>query len=146
MTNTELALSDENQRQEFQKPWLSNDHKTRRLGYVVVAFLFLWWAVGVLVRQSIAPLAPGTVQVEGKRKAIQHLEGGIVSEILVTTGDIVESGQPLLRLDATRDKAELQIAQGRIFNTRAAVDRLSAERMRDLRCSFRKFWLKQRGR
>ena len=39
-----------------------------------------------------------------------------------------------------RDKAELQIAQGRIFNTRAAVDRLSQKGMRDLRCSFRKFW------
>ncbi len=129
MTNTALALSDENQRQEFQKPWLSNDHKTRRLGYVVVGFLVFvvggWSACAPI---DSAALAPGTVQVEGKRKAIQHLEGGIVSEILVTTGDIVESGQPLLRLDATRDKAELQIAQGRIFNTRAAVDRLSAER------------------
>ena len=129
MTNTELALSDENQRQEFQKPWLSNDHKTRRLGYVVVAFLVFvvggWSACAPI---DSAALAPGTVQVEGKRKAIQHLEGGIVSEILVATGDVVESGQPLLRLDATRDKAELQIAQGRIFNTKAAVDRLSAER------------------
>ena len=129
MTNTALALSDENQRQEFQKPWLSNDHKTRRLGYVVVGFLVFvvggWSACAPI---DSAALAPGTVQVEGKRKAIQHLEGGIVSEILVTTGDIVESGHPLLRLDATRDKAELQIAQGRIFNTRAAVDRLSAER------------------
>ena len=80
MTNTELALSDENQRQEFQKPWLSNDHKTRRLGYVVVAFLVFvvggWSACAPI---DSAALAPGTVQVEGKRKAIQHLEGGIVS-------------------------------------------------------------------
>lgn len=129
MTNTALAHTDENQRQEFQKPWLTNDVKTRRLGYVLVGFLVFvvggWSACAPI---DSAALAPGTVQVEGKRKAIQHLEGGIVSEILVATGDIVESGQPLLRLDATRDKAELQIAQGRIFNTRAAVDRLSAER------------------
>jgi epimerase transport system membrane fusion protein len=129
MTNTAVAHTDENQRQEFQKPWLTNDVQTRRLGYVVVGFLVFvvggWSACAPI---DSAALAPGTVQVEGKRQAIQHLEGGIVSEILVATGDIVESGQPLLQLDATRDKAELQIAQGRIFNTRAAVDRLSAER------------------
>jgi epimerase transport system membrane fusion protein len=129
MTNTAVAHTDENQRQEFQKPWLTTDVQTRRLGYVVVGFLVFvvggWSACAPI---DSAALAPGTVQVEGKRQAIQHLEGGIVSEILVATGDIVESGQPLLQLDATRDKAELQIAQGRIFNTRAAVDRLSAER------------------
>ena len=75
-----------------------------------------------------AALAPGTVQVTGKRKAVQHLEGGIVSEIYVTSGEAVISGQPLVRLDAATDRADLQIVEGRIFNTQAAVDRLKAER------------------
>ena len=92
MTNTALPHTDENQRQEFQKPWLTNDVETRRLGYVVVGFLVFvvggWSACAPI---DSAALAPGTVQVEGKRKVIQHLEGGIVSEILVATGDIVES-------------------------------------------------------
>ena len=64
----------------------------------------------------------------GKRKAVQHLEGGIVSEIYVTSGEAVISGQPLVRLDAATDRADLQIVEGRIFNTQAAVDRLKAER------------------
>ena len=75
-----------------------------------------------------AALAPGLVQVEGKRKPIQHLEGGIVARILVSNGDSVAPNQPLVILDATRDRAEQKIIQGRIFSTQAAVDRLTAER------------------
>ena len=64
-----------------------------------------------------AALAPAVVQVIGKRKAVQHLEGGIVAEIGVASGDLVTAGQPLV-VDATRDKAEMMIAQGRIYTGR----------------------------
>lgn len=106
-----------------------SDKDVRKLGYSLVGFLLL----GVGGWMTIAPidsaaLAPAVVQVEGKRKAIQHLEGGIVSEIFVANGDLVTQGQILLSLDATRDKSELEILRGRLFNTRAKVDRLEAER------------------
>ena len=104
-----------------------DDKDVRKLGYSLVGFLLL----GVGGWMTIAPidsaaLAPAVVQVEGKRKAIQHLEGGIVSEIFVANGDLVTQGQILLSLDATRDKSELEILRGRLFNTRAKVDRLEA--------------------
>ena len=106
-----------------------NDISLRRTGYAVAVFLifgFGGWAACAPLES--AALAPAVVQVIGKRKAVQHLEGGIVAEIRVASGDFVTAGQPLVVLDATRDKAEMLIAQGRIYNMQAAADRLSAER------------------
>ena len=109
--------------------WLDDDRDARRLGYIIIVFLFgfggLW---GSLAPIESAALAPGVVQVEGKRKAIQHLEGGIISEILVANGQWVEQGQTLLILDSARHTAERDIFQGRLYNQQAAVDRLKAER------------------
>jgi len=101
----------------------------RRAGYAAVFIILMVGGglAGVAPIQS-AVLAPGVVQVEGKTKLIQHLEGGIVSEISVANGDWVEAGEQLLLLDAKRDRAERQILIGRVFNTSAAVQRLEAER------------------
>ena len=108
---------------------LDKERNTRRIGYGValclVGVIFIWGTVAPI--QSAA-LAPGIVQVEGKRKAIQHLEGGIIAQILVANGEWVEAGQPLLVLDMTRTLAERDILQGRLYNQQAAVDRLQAER------------------
>ena len=106
-----------------------NDRELQRFGYSVVAILFVLvvlWA-GLAPIESAA-LGPGVVQVEGKRKSIQHLEGGVVSDILVANGDVVQAGQALVLLDAARDRAELKILAGRLFNTQALNDRLVAER------------------
>ena len=54
-----------------------------------------------------AVLAEGGVAVEGSSKTVQHLEGGIVGEILVEEGATVARGQPLLRLDVTETRAAL---------------------------------------
>lgn len=105
------------------------DRNTRRVGYAIglclLGIVFIWGAVAPI--QSAA-LAPGIVQVEGKRKAVQHLEGGMIAQILVANGEWVEADQPLLILDTTRTLAERDILQGRLYNQQAAVDRLQAER------------------
>lgn len=110
-------------------PNTDGERRTRNVGYMVafliVFVVFVWGAFAPL--QSAA-IAPGVVQVEGKRKAVQHLEGGIISQILVSNGEWVEADQPLLILDATRFIAERDILQGRLYNQQAAVDRLQAER------------------
>jgi epimerase transport system membrane fusion protein len=108
---------------------LDTERNIRRIGYGVVlclvAVIFIWGTVAPI--QSAA-LAPGIVQVEGKRKPVQHLEGGMIAEIPVANGESVEAGQPLLMLDTTRTLAEREILQGRLYNQQAAVDRLQAER------------------
>ena len=52
-----------------------------------------------------AVMAPGVVRVEGNRKSVQHLDGGIVTEIRVAEGDRVERDQILLVLDTTQSQA-----------------------------------------
>ena len=59
---------------------------------------------------GIAPLegavvVSGSFVATGQNKHVQHLEGGILREVLVQEGDLVEAGQPLLRLDATAASA-----------------------------------------
>ena len=106
-----------------------SDARARTLGYLLVVFLiFVMGGWAVLAPLESAALATGVVQVEGKRKLIQHLEGGIVSKILVGSGDRVEEDQPLLLLDAARYRADRAILEGRLFNTRAVLERLLAER------------------
>jgi HlyD family secretion protein len=58
---------------------------------------FMAWAV--FAPLSEAAIAPGMIKVEGTRRTLQHLEGGMVREILVRDGDQVREGQVLMRLD-----------------------------------------------
>ncbi|MBZ6078105.1 HlyD family type I secretion periplasmic adaptor subunit [Microvirga puerhi] len=75
-----------------------------------------------------AAIALGTVEAESNRKTIQHLEGGIIREIPVQDGDLVSSGQILVRLDQTRVQAELQSWFQQYWDGKAREARLLAER------------------
>ena len=111
-----------------EQPWMHDDLGMRNFGYLVVGlflFVMVMWAAFAPIES--AAIAPGVVQVEGNTKPIQHLEGGRVSEILVALGESVTAGQPLLLLDAKKDRAEKEILQGRIFNLVARVTRLKLE-------------------
>lgn len=110
-------------------PDFDSDRSIRILGYVLILTLLL----GFFLWASIAPLesaarATGVVQAEGKRKTLQHLEGGIVSNILVAEGQSVQQGETLLQLDVTQSRAELRRIEGRIWAAQALVDRLTSER------------------
>ncbi|MGB1178097.1 MAG: biotin/lipoyl-binding protein, partial [Lentibacter algarum] len=47
-----------------------------------------------------AIVASGRVEVEQNRQIVQHLDGGIVAEILIKEGDRVSAGQTLIKLDS----------------------------------------------
>ena len=72
---------------------LNSDGPVRAFGYGVVVFVFLGWGPGRLCTTGECRSGRGTVQVEGDSKPVQHLEGGIVSEIPVSAGDFVTEGQ-----------------------------------------------------
>ena len=85
---------------------------------------------------AAAVIAQGSFVATGQNKIVQHLEGGIIKEILVEEGDKVEEGQILLRLDETASLAnerELQLRQHRLEATEA---RLLAEYAEDEVLSF----------
>lgn len=100
----------------------------RRGGAVVAIFfgVFMLWAV--LAPLDSAMMAPGMIVVESHRKAIQHLEGGIVEDILVREGQTVKPGQALVKLDETQARASLDMLQGQADALAAQEARLVAQK------------------
>ena len=84
------------------------------------------WAV--LAPLDSATVAPGVLAVEGRRKAVEHLEGGIVAEVHVAEGDQVEAGQVLLVLDGTAARTALARLEAQARSAAALKARLEAER------------------
>jgi HlyD family secretion protein len=94
--------------------------------------VFLVFVVGFGVWSAMAPLAeaaiaPGVIKVEGNRRTVQHLEGGIVREILVRDGSKVEAGQVLMRLDDTQSDTTAEAQRAQRWALMAQDARLVAE-------------------
>ncbi|MFP6778156.1 MAG: HlyD family type I secretion periplasmic adaptor subunit, partial [Alphaproteobacteria bacterium] len=69
-------------------------------------------------------VASGEVVPQGQIKIIQHLEGGIISQIFVTEGGTVQAGDPLLQLDrgiSGSNRDEIQIELDSLILTRARL-------------------------
>jgi HlyD family secretion protein len=75
-----------------------------------------------------AAVGSGQVDSESFRKRIEHLEGGIIGQILVHDGDPVRLGQVLVRLDDTKARTTLLGLRGQYWDASAAEARLVAER------------------
>ncbi len=97
-------------------------------GLVIVLSVFggfgTWAALAPLAG---AIIAQGTVKVDTDRKEVQHVEGGVVQELLVRDGDVVEAGDVIVRLDKTRSKASYDVLQVQHDTARAEAARLTAE-------------------
>ncbi len=93
----------------------------------MLVFFGTFAAWSVLAPLSEAAIAPGMIKVEGTRRTIQHLEGGIVREILVRDGDRVQAGQLLMRLDDVRAAADLEALRSQRWSYIAQDARLTAE-------------------
>lgn len=101
---------------------------TTLFGFAVIAVFFgSFTAWSALAPLSEAAIAPGMIKVEGTRRTIQHLEGGIVREILVRDGDRVRAGQVLMRLDDIRAGSELETLRSQRWSLMAQDARLAAE-------------------
>lgn len=107
----------------------ADDRPIRRFGYLMIVLVFGFlggWSV--LAPLGSAALAPGSVTVEGYRKTVQHLEGGIVKAIHVRDGDNIVKGQVLVELEDTSSSAQLETLRGQLFSALAREARLTAER------------------
>lgn len=74
-----------------------------------------------------AVIASGRMSVERGRQVVQHLDGGVVHEILVREGDRVEAGDVLIRLDASTLRSELAVLESQLYEIMARRGRLEAE-------------------
>ncbi|MBF0340739.1 MAG: HlyD family type I secretion periplasmic adaptor subunit [Magnetococcales bacterium] len=102
-------------------PVLSRD--TWRIVFVAFLPLFAWSFLAQL--QEVAH-APGQVMPSGSVHTIQHLEGGIVKDVLVKENTLVEAGQALFRLDGIQVNAELEQLEARIAGLQARAIRARA--------------------
>ncbi len=95
---------------------------------VILLFVVAFFGWGALAPLDSAIMAPGVIVVQSHRKAIQHLEGGIVREVAVNDGQSVKAGGLLVRLDDTQAKANLALLNGENDAFAAQEARLTAER------------------
>lgn len=110
---------------------LPTDYGRRiRVGLLVLLVTFVgaggWAAFAPL---DGAAIATGQVIVESQNRVVQHLEGGIVEGLMVTDGDRVEKGQPLVILSDTRARAELNVVESELREVLGREARLLAERV-----------------
>jgi membrane fusion protein, type I secretion system len=92
---------------------------------LVVAGGFGGWASTVPI--SGALIAPGSVVVDSNVKKVQHPTGGVVGEVRVRDGDLVKTGDIVVRLDETVVKASLAIVVKTLNGLYARAARLEAE-------------------
>lgn len=108
---------------------VTNMEGPKRVGLIL--FFLVFGVFGVWA--GFAPLdgaayAPGSVTVKSYKKVVQHLEGGIVADILARDGDLVRVGEPLLVLDDTQSTSQLEIMNSQYIALKAREARLIAER------------------
>ncbi|MEP4486834.1 MAG: HlyD family type I secretion periplasmic adaptor subunit [Halioglobus sp.] len=102
--------------------------------YVIAGAIIILLFFGVLggwaafSQLASAAIAPGELGFSTDRKTIQHLEGGIVAEIRVKDGDVVNPGDILIRLDRTQPQAIYDQVKARYYAILATEARLRAER------------------
>ena len=106
---------------------MSDDKTTSTMVWIgIVSFfaLLVWASVGKL---DIFSVALGEVVPSSRVKQIQHLEGGIVNEILAVEGQVVVQDQPLVVLEPTRSQADVDELSLRIAALNTDLIRLDAE-------------------
>jgi adhesin transport system membrane fusion protein len=99
----------------------------RRLLYLCSSLLIVTLAWSALCDIDIVSEATGEVIPRTKVKKVQHLEGGIVREILVREGDHVKAEQPLISLDPSTADANAEELDVRVFALQIEMLRLEAE-------------------
>lgn len=91
---------------------------------VWLGFFGVWAGVAPL---NSAVVASGTFVATGQNKLVQHFEGGIIHEIAVKDGDVVEANQVLVRMDDTAAKSKLRRLELKKYRLLAMKARLQAE-------------------
>lgn len=112
-----------------QAAYIIYDQAAIRWGLGILLFFFVgfggWAAFAPL---SGAVVGSGFVKVDSNRKTIQHLEGGIIRQILVKDGDRVKQGQTLVILQSTHVSTSVEMIRDALNGERAKEARLIAEK------------------
>lgn len=97
------------------------------VGLVVLVGVLGLWALTTVIGGAV--IASGQAMVQGSSKQVQSLDGGIIAQIAVENGDIVQQGDLLVQLDPTLLQINLEIAENRLAAALAQQARLRAEQL-----------------
>jgi HlyD family secretion protein len=121
-----------NDNEQGQLEWYSEVPRSIRLYSVSgLAILFAsfggfgYWAATAPIASAV--IAQGSFVATGNNKIIQHLEGGIIKELMVSEGQVVQEGDILLTLDPTAALANDRALKLRRLRLETVVARLRAE-------------------
>ncbi len=92
---------------------------------LIMAILFFIWAVFSPIDRIVR--AEGKIIAAGRAQIVQHLEGGIVTQIMVREGQYVKAGEVLMRLSDVQANTSVQQGQSRLWALKAQQARLTAE-------------------
>ena len=111
----------------MDRKFKQNERRTSAIIWLCSAalVLFLVWAHFAVLDE--VTVGTGKVTPPSRAQVIESLDGGIVNELNVHEGDIVEKSQVLARLDPTRFQSNFGEAQAKARTLRASAERLRAE-------------------
>lgn len=105
----------------------SHQHIRKGIWILLIGLLgFLGWAISAPLDEGVP--TEGVVSVESNHRVVQHLNGGIVSQLLVREGQEVHQGEVLFKLDDSSSKARYEEVRQRYAGLRAQEGRLQAEK------------------
>jgi HlyD family type I secretion membrane fusion protein len=93
---------------------------------LIFFIIFLFWAIFIPIKS--AAIGEGIIVLDFNKKIIQHLEGGIVEKILVTEGQEVKAGDPVIFIHDIKAKSEQQIILRKLWTMMLQKQRLIAEK------------------
>lgn len=113
-----------------KESWLFMDHAAaegRRIIWLSIAAIavFLCWAAFAPLNEVVR--GAGTVVPTVRSQVVQNLEGGIVREVFVSEGDVVETGQRIVQMDKTQFESAYKELQEQRLALLLKLERLQAE-------------------
>ena len=111
---------------DFKRARVGGPMMTGLLALLILVGGFGGWSVMAQITGAI--IASGRIEVDQNRQVVQHLDGGVVSEILVSEGNAVDAGEVMIRLDADALASELSVVEGQLLEVLARGARFEAER------------------
>lgn len=116
----------------FRQPLVAARESDRHPAWLYFSLTLLGLLIALIIWSRFAILeqvttGPGQVVPSGRLQVIQNLEGGIVSQLKVREGQIVERGEPLVTIDPTRAESSYFEMEKRRRGLLASAARLRAE-------------------